>query len=58
MVLELEVGFLFGAVKVGEIRVDQLPIIFQGKYPHGHIFWEPEWTELTAIDPDDCMVLI
>ena len=58
MVLEPEMGFLFGAVKVSEVRVNELPIILQGKQSHGHIFWEPVWTELTTIDSDDCMILV
>ena len=58
MVFELEVSFLPGALEMGEVRLNQLPIIFQGKYPHGHILWESEGTELAAIDPDDCVFLI
>ena len=55
---ELEVGLLSGAVEMGEVRLNQLPIIFQGKYPHWHILWESVRTELTAIDSDDCVILI
>ena len=58
MVFEFEVGFLFGTMKVGEVRTNELPIVFQGKQSHWYIAWKPVRTELTAINYDDSMVLI
>ena len=58
MVSEFEIGFLLGTMEVCKVRIDELPIVFQGKQSHRNISWEPVRTKLTTIDPDDCVILV
>jgi len=45
-------------MKMCEILVDELPIVFQGKQSHRYISWEPVRTELIAIDSNDSVILV
>ena len=58
MVFEFQVSFLLCTMKMSEIRIDELPIVLQGKQSHWYISWEPVRTELTTIDSNDNVILV
>ena len=45
-------------MEVCKVRIDEFPIVLQGKQPHRHIPWEPIGTELTTIDSDDHVIFV